>query len=260
MKLLQDQGHARGGYGKDLELPGSASELPGQAVPDPSPAAAQGIHTFPWPRAAVQHQGQQSRIKCQTLLQVSTKAALKIQIKPAPKQGQYGGDRPRDAPAPPALCEHQSLSGSAAVPSLWESSEPLWAQTHPDTPWPHSAGSKPWYSRGLTPSVPAQPALPAGTASMGVSRTLPKPSVSTPCPPLSPSPHPTRLPLHCSRTSLAEPIPPALGMGHCSFLTRNRAPGNSPWDNVAMEAAPQERWLLSMDILTWHHQRKPGSL
>lgn len=115
MKLLQDQSHARGGCGKDLELPGSARELPAQAVPHLSPAAAEGIHTLPWPRAAVQHQWQQSRTKCQTVLQVSTEVALKIQIKTAQNQRQYGGDRPRDASAPTALCEHQSPSGSAAV-------------------------------------------------------------------------------------------------------------------------------------------------
>lgn len=35
--------------------------------------------------------------------------------------------------------------------------------------------------------------------------------------------------------------------------------GFSP-GNVVMEAAPQERQLLSLNILAWHHQRKLGSL
>lgn len=169
-------------------------------MPDLSPAAAGGIHTFPWPRAAVQHQRQQSRTKCQTLLQVSTKVALKIQIKPAQNQRQDREDRPRDVSALRALCEHQSPRVAQLLLHLFGGAESPWAKAHPDTQWPHSAASKPLHSRGL---IPLQVTAPCATTPScvqaqphgGEQDTPPKPSVSTPGPPLSPSPHPTRLPL-----------------------------------------------------------------
>lgn len=86
VKLLQDQGHARGavaGTWSCVEVP--VSPQPRQCH---TSAPAAGIHTFPWSRAAAQHQWQQSRTKCQTLLQVSTEVALKSQIKPAHNQRQ----------------------------------------------------------------------------------------------------------------------------------------------------------------------------
>lgn len=170
MKLLQGQGQARGGCGKDLELPGSAAEPPAQAVPDLSPAAPGGTHTFLWPRAAVQHQRQQSRTKCLPLLQAPTKAALNIQIKTPQNQGRDGGDRPRDASAPTALLNTGARERlSCCVTALWRSSESLWAQTHPDTPRPRSAASKPLHSRGLSPPDPpkSQPPVPPHPALQG---------------------------------------------------------------------------------------------
>lgn len=161
-----------------LERTWSCLEVPVSSQPRQcqTSAAAGGIHTFPWPRAAVQHQWQQSRTKCQTLLQVSTKAALKIQIKPAQNQRQYGGDRPREAPAPTALCEHQSLgraslSGLAAVFHLFGGAlspcgHKFILELHSHTQLPANPGipevSTPSRSQ---PPVPPHPALPAGTAS-----------------------------------------------------------------------------------------------
>lgn len=80
MKLLQDQGCARGGCGKDLEL-----LLSSQARQCQGSAQQQQVAPTHCPG-----QGLQSRTKCQTVLQGSTKVALKIQIKPAQTQGTQG--------------------------------------------------------------------------------------------------------------------------------------------------------------------------
>lgn len=63
--------------------------------------------------------------------------------------------------------------------------------------------------------------------------------------------HSTKLP----RGALAGPVPPALGLRNHWFWKRNRISGNSSQDDAVMEAAPQARRLLSLNVLSWHHQR-----
>lgn len=55
--------------------------------------------------------------------------------------------------------------------------------------------------------------------------------------------------------ALAGPVPRALGLRNHWFWKRNRISGNSSQDDAVMEAAPQARQMLSLNVLTWHHQK-----
>lgn len=63
--------------------------------------------------------------------------------------------------------------------------------------------------------------------------------------------HSAKLP----RGALAGPVPRALGLRNHWFWKRNRISGNSSQDDAVMEAAPQARLMLSLNVLSWHHQR-----
>lgn len=167
---------------------------------------------------------------------------------PSPSSAFLGPHKPSHSPSAPAGTKKERVCVSLPIVPIYR----------PEC-WQDGCDLVTRFSSSSAPSCTVLPSGPLNPHPFSLSFASPGPSISTPsCFTLSPS--------HMAPMTLCSAKLPCLHPSHLPWdgslvaSDKEQNPRGFSPGNVVMEAAPQERQLLSLNILTWHHQRKLGSL